>query len=454
VLDHENLDNFRLKLFCKFNFKCVKSVHEQRFQKLILKITHLSHTDKIGGATNFALRIIESGNSIGQENIFLVSSRQGRLDNTFVVSQFGNKYYNFFRAKLSQSLDLKIGKLEKTQNSILKSTNFFGCINAKKLNQLDSDIVHFHFMNGGLISIREIGKIKKPILWTLPDMWAVLGTEHYLTESDINRLELGYRKSNRNESDKGLDLSRIIWNLKIKNFSNLNLVAPSQWLANQIEKSPIFKNKIIEVIPPPIDTQMFKPTNRNEYRNRLGLDRKNFVIGFLGGLEIRKGWNLVHELILDGRKNESWKFILGGVGQSKYPELPNNVVKVGKIKDHVDLLDFYSSLDVLLVPSFQEAYGLVAQEAQSCGVPVIVFSNTGCADIVSDSITGFIVTKRSSLELAKALSNLQHSSEEKQKEMKINARKKAENLWNYNTIAERYKDKYEQIIAHSVETTT
>ena len=419
-----------------------------------MKITHLSHTDKIGGATNFALRIIESENTIGLKNVFLVSSKQGRLDNTFVVSPFGNKRYNFFRAKLSQTLDLKIGKLEKTQSSILKSTNFFGCISAKKLNQLDSDIVHFHFVNGGLISIREIGKIKKPILWTLPDMWAVLGTEHYLTESDTNRLENGYLKSNRNESDKGLDMSRMIWNLKTKNFSNLNLIAPSRWLAHQIEKSPIFRDKIIEIIPPPIDAQIFKPINRNESRKKIGLEKKDFVIGFLGGLEIRKGWALVHELILDGRKNESWKFILGGQGQSKYPVLPDNAVKVGKIKDHVDLLDFYSSLDVLLVPSLQEAYGLVAQEAQSCGVPVIVFSNTGCADIVSDSITGFVVTKRNSFELAKAIGYLQNSTEAKQKEMKMNSRLKAEKLWNYNTIAEKYKDKYEQIIAHSVKTNT
>jgi glycosyltransferase involved in cell wall biosynthesis len=414
-----------------------------------LRITHLSHTDKIGGATNFALRIIESENSIGLENIFLVSSRQGRLDNTFVVSPFGNKHYNFFRAKLSQSLDLKIGKLEKTQNSVLKSTNFFGCISERTLNQLNSDVIHFHFVNGGLISVREIGKIKKPILWTLPDMWAVLGTEHLLTESDTNRIEHGYLKSNRNKSDKGLDLSRIIWNQKIKNFVNLNLVAPSQWLARQVEKSPIFRNKIIEVIPPPIDTHTFKPMNRIESRRRLGLDDKDFVIGFLGGLTIMKGWALVHELILDSRKNESWKFILGGIGQSKYPELPDNVVKVGTIKDQINLLDFYSSLDVLLVPSFQEAFGLVAQEAQSCGVPVIVFSNTGCADIVSDSITGFIVTQRSSLGLAKALSHLQNSTEEKKKEMKFNARQKAEKLWNYNLIAKRYEVKYQDIVSNS-----
>ena len=128
-----------------------------------MKIVHLSHTDKIGGATNFALRIIESENSIGLENTFLVSSMIGRLDNTFIASQFGNKHYNFFRAKLSQSLDSKIVKMEKSRTSVLKSANFFGCISAKKLNQIDSDVVHLHFVNGGLISISEIGKINKPI---------------------------------------------------------------------------------------------------------------------------------------------------------------------------------------------------------------------------------------------------------------------------------------------------
>jgi glycosyltransferase involved in cell wall biosynthesis len=237
--------------------------------------------------------------------------------------------------------------------------------------------------------------------------------------------------------------------LKSKNFKRLNLVAPSQWLAREIEKSPIFKNKEIDVIPPPINTQIFKPINRNESRERLILDKKDFVIGFLGGLEVRKGWDLVYELIMYSRKNESWKFILGGKGQSKYPVLPDNVVKVGTIKDHNDLLDFYSSLDVLLVPSFQEAYGLVAQEAQSCGVPVIVFSNTGCEDIVSDQITGFVITKRSSFELVKALSYLQNSTEEKRIEMKINARQRANSLWNYDSIARKYEIKYQEIILNS-----
>jgi glycosyltransferase involved in cell wall biosynthesis len=208
-------------------------------------------------------------------------------------------------------------------------------------------------------------------------------------------------------------------------------------------------NKKVDVIPPPIDTQSFKPINGDKSRESLLLNKKDFVIGFLGGLEVRKGWDLVYELIMYSRKNESWKFILGGKGQSKYPELPDNVVKVGTINDHNNLLEFYSSLDVLLVPSFQEAYGLVAQEAQSCGVPVIVFSNTGCEDIVSDQITGFVITKRSPFELVKALSYLQNSTKERKIEMKINARKRAKRLWNYDLIARKYKIKYQEIVLKS-----
>lgn len=179
------------------------------------------------------------------------------------------------------------------------------------------------------------------------------------------------------------------------------------------------------------------------------LNKPDFVIGFLGGLQIRKGWSFVYELIMHGRKNESWKFMIGGIGQSKYPALPDNALKVGTIDNHVDLIGFYSSLDVLLVPSIQEAFGLVAQEAQSCGVPVIVFDDTGCADIVSDSLTGFVVKKGSLIELVNVLRHLQNFTEIKKNEMKTNSRLRAQSLWNYEIIAKKYEEKYKEIVLDS-----
>ena len=33
-----------------------------------------------------------------------------------------------------------------------------------------------------MLSIADIAKIKKPIVWTLHDMWAFCGAEHYTTD--------------------------------------------------------------------------------------------------------------------------------------------------------------------------------------------------------------------------------------------------------------------------------
>ena len=41
------------------------------------------------------------------------------------------------------------------------------------------------------MSIREIGKIQKPLIWTFVDMWPVCGAEHYSSNNDFLN---GYKK--------------------------------------------------------------------------------------------------------------------------------------------------------------------------------------------------------------------------------------------------------------------
>ena len=412
-----------------------------------MRVVHLSHSDSFGGAANFALRIIDSLNSIEVDNTFLVSSKIGRLSNTHVVSPQGNNLLNFVKAKISQISDRQIRKLEKTEIPMDKSPNLFGAINASTLNKYDC--VHFHYINGGLISISQIGKISKPILWTMPDMWPFLGGEHYLTHTDNVRFLSGYLNSNRNKLDLGIDISKYIYKQKVNNFKDLNLVAPSSWLANQAKKSFLFKNKSIEVIPPPIDFQIFKPIGSLRFRKFHSIDEDDFVIGFLGGTQIRKGWKFVYDLILYGLNEDKWKFILGGVGRSKYPSLPSSVIILGTVNSQEEMLEFYSSIDVLLVPSIQEAFGLVAQEAQSCGVPVIVFSETGCSEIVKDSYSGFVVKNRSVNDLVKPLEFLHNLSKVQRINMSADIRLRSQKLWDKSNIAEKYREKYREIISSS-----
>ena len=410
-----------------------------------MKITHLSHSDSKGGAANFVSRVIEAVNYIGAENELIASNVNFKNNNVHTISRSGNKSLNFIKAKTSQTLDGKLRFLERTNHKTYKSPNLIGALRAKNLNKLDNDVFNLHWVNGGLISIRQIGKLNKPIVWTMLDMWPFLGSEHYRLEKDPIRFINGYNKNNRSPGDKGLDLCKISWKLKMKNFNEINLITPSRWLANQARSSMIFHDHRIEVIPPPIDTLRYLPVNKKTAQLKFKVSEQSFVIGFLGGTADRKGWKFVKELCENRDLNPKWKFLLGGTdiaNYSNYKEIIGTTILAGNLEAISDLVSFYSSIDVLLVPSIAEAYGLVAQEAQACGVPVIVFSNTGAEDVVRDSITGFIVKDRSTKGLLLALQQLSSMTYEQRTKMSLASRNRAEQEWNYKLIGDKYFDFY------------
>ena len=48
------------------------------------------------------------------------------------------------------------------------------------------------------------------------------------------------------------------------------------------------------------------------------------------------------------------------------------------------LLDLYAAADVLVHPSYYDAFGLVCLEAMACGLPVVVSRNSGVSEIMKD----------------------------------------------------------------------
>jgi len=413
-----------------------------------MKITHLSQSNATGGAATYVARTIDSTTFVGIENKLLASSLKYPLNNMYIVSDSGSKKFNFLRAKTSQTLDKKIRIFEKTQEYRYKSLNFMGAVSSSELNKSSSDIIHLHWINGGLISIKQIGKIKKPLVWTMLDMWPFLGGEHYLLESDLPRFIDGYYKHNRPNNDYGVDLCKVVWNQKKKYYGNLHLISPSKWLASQASSSVLFYDKKIEIIPPPIDIDLFKPMPKKQAREKYKIDDNLFVIGFLGGVSERKGWEYVYKLCSHTNLNSDWRFLLGGASinsYSKYKDIGRTTILAGKLNSNQDLVSFYASLDVLVVPSIAEAYGLVAQEAQSCGIPVIVFSGTGAVDTILNGCTGFVAEQKSVLGLLKILEHLYMLTIEQRNKISHAARARAKNEWNYKVIGDRHMNFYSNV---------
>jgi glycosyltransferase involved in cell wall biosynthesis len=416
-----------------------------------MEITHLAHSNTVGGAANYLRRVIDSLDLVGIENKLLASAlKPNNIDTHFFRSNTGNRKINYLIAKLCQTLDRNFRILEKTSRYTYKSPNFIGAVHAKKLNQSKADLIHLHWVNGGLISIRQIGKINKPIVWTMLDMWPFLGAEHYLSESESSRFVDGYLKVNRPIGDRGLDLSKMAWDLKKVYYKKFYLISPSTWLANKSRKSFLFKNMNLEIIPPPIDLNIFSPIPKKLARLKLKLDPNKFMVGYAGGISGRKGWEIVQKIYNNSKQWQDWHYLFAGETNEIYSKFIDNSDRstfVGKLFTSNELVSFYSSLDVLLVPSTEEAYGLVAQEAQACGTPVIVFEDTGPADIVEDHKTGYVVEKNSTEAIINSLESLYSKDNSDKTKMFIESRSRANKLWNFEVIGNMHLQYYNKILS-------
>lgn len=392
-----------------------------------MKILHLAHSDSVGGAATFTRRVHSALLKFDIESLVCCSSYSGGSSGYFRISP-SSTALDYFKAKTSQVLDAALTKLEFTNIHSYKSPAWIGAVSSKWINESDFDVVHLHWINGGLISIREIGKIRKPIVWSALDMWPFLGAEHYPTNSSKQKIRLG------------LDIDKISRGLKAKHWTNrITFVAPSSWLADCAASTTGIAREDIHVIPAPIDVDLFAPSLMNRHK---------FTIGYGGATSERKGWGLFKSFLNTySPELEGSEVILFGSPESEIFASPFYEVKqMGRIRSNAELVEIYKRLDVLVFPSIQEAFGLIAQEAQSCGVPVICLTGTGTTSIVENGVTGLII-ENSLKDLLVAL-NYIRGNRTKYNDMSKKARARAISHWREETVIGKYLKLYEFVARH------
>jgi glycosyltransferase involved in cell wall biosynthesis len=189
------------------------------------------------------------------------------------------------------------------------------------------------------------------------------------------------------------------------------LVANSQWLAELARRSPIAKaSGGVQVIPPGIDTAVFKPQDKMLCRKHLGLRADAFVI-VTGGASLN-----------DANKNVPWLFeqlsrlpdlesmIVLAFGAGAVP-VPRglNVRFTGGIRERRDLARLLAAADVFVSASLMETYGLTLVEAMACETPVVAFRVGGIPEAAPDGQGAILCAPHDGAALIEAITKLRDS---------------------------------------------
>lgn len=168
------------------------------------------------------------------------------------------------------------------------------------------------------------------------------------------------------------------------------------------------------VLPNAVDLQLFRP-----FSGAADTDGRRRV-GFAGQWVPRKGIGELLEAwrIVKGSLPAAELHLAGGAGLWKNADATRQAEQVaGPVRDMEDqkllrcvgavprsrMPAFWNSLDVAVVPSLYEPFGLVALEAMACGVPVVASAVGGLQEIVVDNESGILVPPGDSVALAHAL---------------------------------------------------
>ncbi len=216
-----------------------------------------------------------------------------------------------------------------------------------------------------------------------------------------------------NTAGKGETKKNILKYL-LRPFSKLyatNYFACSKYAGQWLFGKKILQNDDFKVLKNAIDVDKFKFNNniRNEIRNKYKLNGK-FVIGHVGRFCYQKNHDFLIDVFNEIYKLEkSAVLILIGEGELE-KQIKDKVKKLGLEKAVLfcgtcnNINEFYQAMDVFVLPSYYEGFGIVSIESQTSGLPTICSDKTPVETKLCDNIE-YISLDNSALFWANAVLN-------------------------------------------------
>lgn len=168
----------------------------------------------------------------------------------------------------------------------------------------------------------------------------------------------------------------------------------------------------IDIVPPGVDLDRFKPLDKYQARDYIGVPPTDKMILFVGRIQPLKGIDILMRALAQVRRREPelakniCVSIIGGdpnpdsdIEQREFERLETlrrelgigDLVTFLGAKDQDTLVYYYSAAEMVVMPSHYESFGMVAIEAMGCGTPVIASDVGGLSFSIEDGFNGYLV---------------------------------------------------------------
>ncbi len=413
-----------------------------------MRVVHLSTYDTAGGAALAAhrlhLRLVESG----VESTMLVRRRHGAAGGVLEPQGYVAKV----GVRLKRRLEIWRARRGGWNGMGRFTPGVSGRPLRAEIEALKPDIVHLHWISDGFFDVAELGRLGRPVVWTMHDMWAFTGGCHYAGECRRYCAQCGCCPllGARTEAD----LSRRMWERKRRAYAGVRLtaVAPSRWMAEAARGSSLWGGRKVVTIPNGIDTACFTPGDRTAARTALGLPIGGSLV-LAGATEFqrdrRKGFDLFAAVA--ARLNElapgRYRFATFGTAPAgRYPMGGVECLELGPIGDPCRLAAAYAAADVFVAPSREDNLPNTLVESLACGTPVASFAVGGIPDIVADGVNGCLAAPLDAAGLAVKIHALVGDSVV-HAAAGVEARRKAEETFSIPGMVGSYTELYRRVLS-------
>jgi glycosyltransferase involved in cell wall biosynthesis len=409
-----------------------------------MRVLIVNTSERTGGAAVAANRLMKALNNNGAKAKMLVRDKETESLTVVPLPHSSRLRWNFFWERLVIFCRLHFSRHHLFEVDIANAGS-----DITKLPEFqEADVIHLHWVNQGMLSLKGIQKILqsgKPVVWTMHDIWpatslchVTLGCQHFTSQCGNCRLLPGGGSSH--------DFSTTIWQRKQRMLADENIyfVACSHWLESEAKRSALLKGQKITSIPNPIDTRIYKRGNKQEARQRLGLplDKKLILFASQRVTNVNKGMDYLIEACRQLQISDAAVVILGGHAEEVVSQLSLEAYPLGYVNDEQRIVDVYHAADVFVLPSLSENLPNTIMEAMACGVPCVGFKVGGIPEEIDHRRNGYVAEYRSAEDLARGICWI--LTEADYEELSKNAVQKVVQNYSQQSVALKYLDVYHQ----------